>query len=129
MRRRKSHRACTFATAGEAIPFGSVLRPSTTVDRQVVQTTSEFDPAVVGVATEDVSSGDSVCMAVGGEFQVLVTGAVARGELLASSTVTGVAESVGASPVEVGAFSVAMNSDTTTTVKLVYARFIKSDPQ
>lgn len=118
---------CSFATAGEDIPLGAVLRPSTSADRQVVQTTSDDDITVIGVASEAASSGDSVCMAAGGEFRVLVTGAVTRGDALASAAAsTGAARSVG-TPSDSGAFAIAMNSDADAGVKLVYARYVKAE--
>nr|QBK86121.1 MAG: hypothetical protein LCMAC101_07160 [Marseillevirus LCMAC101] len=118
----------TFATAGEAIPTGAVLRPSTTVDKQVVQTIVVNDRAVVGVAAKSATSGESVCMAIGGEFQVLVNGAVTRGDLLASSAVVGEAVSVGVIPASnFGVFAVATNSNANTAVKLVCARFTKAE--
>ena len=118
--------SCTFATAGEAIPAGAVLRPSTTVDRQVVQTTGPADEAVLGVAVESATAGSRVCMAVGGEFQVLVTGAVTRADFLASSATVGVAVSTGTDGSE-GDFAIATNSDASGAVKLVFARFKKAE--
>lgn len=117
---------CTFAAAGEAIPFGSVLRPSTAADRQVVQTTALNDLKVVGVAVNAASSGERVCMATGGEFQLLVTGAVTRGDLIAASNTTGVAV-VTPDDDAPGQFAVAMNSDANTGTKLVWVRFIKAE--
>jgi hypothetical protein len=117
---------CNMATAGEALPKGAVLRPSTTVNRQVVQTTGGADIAVVGVSSETVSAGDQVCMIVGGEFQVLATGAVTRGNFLASSGTTGVAADTGAGG-STGDFAVATSTDAAAGTKLVWARFKKAE--
>ena len=118
---------CTAAVAGEEIPKGSVLRPSTTVDRQVLQTSSSGDKAVVGVACKYAAGqGSIVKLSVGGEFQVLVTGTVTRSDFLASSNTPGVAESTGTSGAE-GDFAIAMESSADAGVKLVWARFKKCE--
>ncbi len=122
----KGH-VCTFATAGEAIPVGAVLRPSTVADKQVVQTLVADDITILGVAVEAAPSGNSVCMAIGGEFQVLVTGAITRGDLLSSSDTQGVAILTPGAPDQPGAFAIAMNSDANAAVKLVCARFVKAE--
>ena len=118
---------CSEAIAGEQIPKGAILRPSTTVDRQVVQTDSSTDKAVVGVACESApSAGSVVSMSVGGEFQVLVTGTIARGDFISSSATTGVGESTGTSGQE-GDFAIATESSTDAGVKLIWARFKKCE--
>jgi len=117
----------TFAAAGEAIPLGAVLRQSAAADKQVVQTTAADDITVIGVALNSAASGDSVCIAVGGEFKVLVAGAITRGDLLSSSDTQGVATLTPGSPDQPGAFAVAANSDANAAVKLVCARFVKSE--
>jgi len=119
---------CTNATAGEDIPKGAVLRQSLTVDREMVQTTGASDDLfVLGVAVEDAVSGGQVCMAVGGEFRVLVEGAVNRGDFLStSSTTTGVAASTGTGGQD-GDFAISLVTDSSTAVRLIPARFKKAE--
>lgn len=117
---------CNRATAGENIPKGAVLRPSTTVDRTVVQTTGAADIQVLGVAAEAALAGQQVCMIIGGEFQVLVTGAVTRGNLLGSSATTGVAEDTGIDG-DIGDFAITMVTDAAVVTRLIWARYKKAE--
>lgn len=117
---------CTMVTAGEDVSTGELLRPSTTVNRTAIRTTSSSDLHVIGVAVESALSGEQVCMAIGGEFQILVTGSVDRGDFLAASSTTGVAESTGTSG-DTGDFAIAMATDANTGTKLVHARFLKAE--
>jgi hypothetical protein len=117
---------CTNATAGEDIPKGAVLRQSSTVDREMVQTTTVNDIFVLGVAVENAVSGRQVCMAVGGEFQVLVEGPVNRGDFLSTSFTTGVANSTGTGG-DTGDFAISLVTDSSTAVRLIPARFKKSE--
>lgn len=114
------------ATAGEALEEGDVLKVSTTVDRQVIKADSVGNEFVVGVACSDANSGATVKMAVGGEFQIKVTGAVTRGNFLKVSSTDGVAidNTAAGNP---GDFAIAMNSDADTGIKLVWARFVKAE--
>ena len=115
---------CSVVTSGAAVSRGSVLVPSTSVDRQVILSPGAAALDVVGVAVDSAASGSEICMAVGGEFQVLVTGAVTRGDFLASDAIAGVAESTGTGG-SVGDFAIATNSNATVGIKLVWARFKK----
>jgi len=118
---------CTNATAGEDIPKGACLRQSLTVDREMVQTTTAGDDiSVLGVAVERAVSGSQVCIAVGGEFQVLVEGAVNRGDFLSTSLTAGVATSTGTGGQQ-GDFAVCLVTDSSTAVRLVPARFKKAE--
>ena len=114
----------TFATAGETVIVGNVLSASTVVDKQVVLSPGATDLLVVGVALNGASAGDAVCMAVGGEFKVLVTGVgVTRGDILGTSATPGIAEVAPG----VGAFAVVMNSDAGVIVRLVCAKYLKAE--
>lgn len=117
---------CTTATAGEDIPKGATLRQSATVDRELVQTTSSDDLAVIGVAVEAASAGKKVCVAVGGEFQVLVEGPVTRGDFLSTSLTTGVAISTGTGGNR-GDFAISLVSDAAVATRLISARLKKAE--
>ncbi len=118
---------CNYAVAGEVIPKGAVLRPSTTTDRQIVQTTLSQDITVLGVAADAVSAaGKNVCMITGGEFQILVTGPVTLGDFLSSSGTTGVSVSTGTVGAP-GDFAIAMMTDLQVTTRLIWARYKKAE--
>ena len=117
---------CTRATAGEDIPKGATLRSSTTTDRLIEQTTAADDIAVLGVAADAALSGRQVCVVVGGEFQILVTGAVTRGDFLSSSATAGVATSTGTGG-QPGDFAIAMVTDAGVGTRLIWARFKKAE--
>ena len=117
---------CEIVTSGVDVGRGAVLVPSTSADRQVILSPGAVVIDVVGVSAQTGSSGNEVCMAVGGEFQVQVAGAVTRGDFLASSATPGVAESTGTGG-NVGDFAIAMNSDSNVGTKLVWARFKKAE--
>ena len=106
---------------------GGVLRTSTLTDRSVRLTTASADPFVVGVADSD-SIGDTVCMVIGGEFQVMVTGPVARGDFLASSATMGMAESTGTGGAP-GDFAIASQDfgGILPLTGLIWARFKKAE--
>lgn len=122
----QSKAICTTSIAGENIPKGAVLKQSSTVDMRLVQTTSADDNKILGVAAEKSYSGRPMCVVNGGEFQVLVTGAVTRGDFLSSSSTTGTAYSTGTSG-QVGDFAISLVSDATTTPRLICARYKKSE--
>jgi len=116
---------CNVVTVEAAVAKGTVLKAGT-VSRQVIPTPGAADLAVLGVASETASAGSQTCMAVGGEFQVLVTGAVTMGDFLASSATAGIAESTGVAGFP-GDFAVAMNTDAAVGTKLVWARYKKAE--
>jgi len=116
---------CATVVTGVTVLKGAVIRPST-VTREVIQTTSSSDEAILGVTFAPAIAGSEVCMVIGGEFQVLVTGVVTQGDFLASSATAGVAESTGTGG-GTGDFAIAMNSDTDGGTKLVYARYKKAE--
>ena len=115
---------CSIVTVDVNVSRGTVLRPSATA-RQLTSTTGAADVRVLGVSVESALAGSKVCMAIDGEFQVLVTGAaVAVGDFLSSSATVGVAEaSVGA----VGDFAIATSASTGVGVETVWARFKKAE--
>ena len=96
----QSKAICTTSIAGENLPKGAVLKQSSTTDMRLVQTTSADDNKILGVAAEKSYSGRPLCVVTGGEFQVLVTGAVTKGDFLSSSSTTGTAYSTGTVPVD-----------------------------
>lgn len=107
----------------EDVETGDVLMMSST-DRQVKKTDSSDTEGVVGVACGNGASGSTIRMAVGGEFQIKVIGAVSVGDFLAASSTDGVAYDAGTN---VGAFAIATSTDSDTGVKLVWARFKKAE--
>ena len=118
---------CTFVTASEDVSLGSVLRVSSTTDRQVELTTSNGEISVIGVAAEAASAGSRFCMVVGGEFQVLVFSTITRGDFIKTAGTfdgTAIANGTGG---DTGDFAIATNTDTNPDVKLVWARFKKAE--
>lgn len=117
---------CNLVITGVAVSKGSVLVPSTSVDRQVILSPGSAVEDVIGVSAQAGLVGSEICMIIGGEFQVQVTGAVTRGDFLSTSATLGVAESTGTDGSE-GDFAIATNSDAVTGTKLVWARFKKAE--
>lgn len=109
---------------GENVTEGDVLVPSTSVDRTAILSTGTENLKVIGVACNDVLSGGTVDMAIGGEFQVKVTGNVARGDFLETSSTSGVAI---VDTNDYASFAIAMETNTEPGIRLVKARFIKSE--
>ena len=109
---------------GENVTEGDVLVPSASVDRTAILSTGNEDIKVLGVACNDALSGETVDMAIGGEFQVKVTGNVARGDFLETSSTNGVAI---VDTNDYASFAIAMETNAEPGIRLVKARFIKSE--
>lgn len=96
-------------------------------DREVTACTSIYSVAVVGVISEkpgllmnEGSRGQPV--ALRGKVPVLVTGAIAKGDLIVSSMVRGCGESAGTDPdLKSVSFAIALESNNTVEVKTVMA--------
>ena len=112
------------AVAGADIVRGNVLSQDLNNDRWVVPsfTVSPSDSLrILGVAANDANQGDICQMIVGGEFDVLVSGAVNRAAFLGiSPSDNGVAIEVFDT---VGNFGICMVTDSDVDTRLVSARF------
>jgi hypothetical protein len=119
---------CSNVKAGEAVLVGSVLRQSPVANKTVLLADGAADIRVIGVATKATPLGEQGCMAVGGEFLVLVNKTVVAGDFLAVSAVAGVAESTGNAGT-VGDFAIATTAGVYVGPQniLVSARFKKSE--
>ena len=109
-------------TAGLSANVGDVLIASTN-DHEVVQSNVFGATTVVGVATSATTAiSQTVNMAVGGEFQVNVTGPVNAGDFLVTSAqAPGVA--ISAQTNGSSAFAIATNSDSTAGTKTCICPF------
>ena len=108
------------------VGMGDVLIVNPNVDRQVIKSDELLQESVGGIACKDATSGTSVPMAVGGEFQVKVNGVVTRGDFLATSSDAGISFSTGTLGDE-GDFAIALESSSDVGIKLIYGRFNKTE--
>lgn len=92
--------------SGADLPAGSVVVIDTGGAGLVTTTTTAFNPAVTGVLAEAVPAGNSGKVAVSGVVTVRVTGAVAIGNYLVSSTTAGAAQAC-----TYGGFAIALSTN------------------
>jgi hypothetical protein len=76
--------------SGGALAVGAPVIPSGVSDSGVTTTTNPNDPDILGAVVDGtLTAGGTLTVAVSGSWPVLASGAVARGDLLASSAVAG----------------------------------------
>lgn len=78
--------------SGSDLAVGNVVVLSTGADTTVNLSTTQCDPNVLGVAVDPIVAGGVGKVARAGIAQVLVTGAVARGDYLIQSVASGIAQ-------------------------------------
>ena len=109
---------------GAAMVEGNVVAQSAAADDTVILTTAVGQINVVGVVEVGADDGEPVALASASyPFNVLVTGAVVRGNFIEASGIAG----IGIVGTAVGVFAIAIESNADVGVKLVRCRPIRSE--
>lgn len=114
----------TLNASGGSIVEGNILAQSPATDNAAVLTSGSEQIDIIGVASVGGDDGSVIEMASSCPFNVLITGAIVRGDFVLSSAVAGIGESGVADP---GVFAIAIESNGDTGVKLVACRSARAE--
>ncbi len=114
----------TTNASGLTLLEGHIVVQSPLLDDAVVLTALVQQLNILGVIGIGGVDGDQVYFSASCPFNVLIAGAVTRGDFIQSSAVAGVGESGLAEP---GAFAIAIESNADVGTKLVRCRSVRTE--
>ena len=116
----------TFNGSGAVLTEGQIVVQSPTTNNAVILSTGLAQIDVLGVVRQGGEDGGEIELATTGPFNMLVTGAVTRGDFIAASGAAGVGISTGGAGA-VGDFAIAVESNPAVGTKLVQCRFKRAE--
>lgn len=110
--------------SGATMVEGQIVAQSPATDDAVVLSSAASQVDIIGVVSVGADDGELITLSSSCVFNVLVIGAVTRGDLIESSATAGIGQVTGAFP---GVFAIAIESNADAGQKLVRCRWIRAE--